>query len=63
MLSVEVIAHYLVVQVGNPVDLDCAGDMALVVQQNIFIALDDELLEGLGPYKQLAIVLTASDSF
>ncbi len=39
-LFVQVIAHQRIVKVAHPVDLNCARNMAQVVQQNIFVAFD-----------------------
>ena len=40
-LGVDVVANQLVLQVALPVDHDRAGDVALAVEQEIFVALDD----------------------
>ena len=38
---VDVVAHRLVLQVGVPVDLDRAGDVALLIEQHILVGFDD----------------------
>ena len=40
-LGVDVVARDRVVQVGVPVDLDRAGDVAGVVEQDVLVGLDD----------------------
>ncbi len=42
--AVEIVAYDWVVQVGDPVDLDCAWDVALVVKHDVLVALDDPYL-------------------
>ena len=49
--GVDVIAHGLVLQILAPVDVHRAGDVAGIVEQHVFIALDDAqagILEVLG---------------
>ena len=40
-LGVDVVANELVLQVALPVDPDGAGDVGQVVEQDVFVALDD----------------------
>ena len=42
LFGVEVVAGHLVVQLGVPVDLDRAGDVAGVVEQHVLVGLDDD---------------------
>ncbi len=39
--AVDVVAHVWVVEVGVPVDLDGAGDVPGVVEQDVLVGLDD----------------------
>ena len=39
--AVDVVAHVWVVEVGVPVDLHRAGDVAGVVEQDVLVGLDD----------------------
>ncbi|MBG9885264.1 hypothetical protein ABE10_01410, partial [Bacillus toyonensis] len=39
--AVDIVAHDGVVQLGVPVDLDRAGDVARLVQQDVLVGLDD----------------------
>ena len=41
LLGVDVVADELVLEVALPVDLDGAGDVAHVVEQDVLVALDD----------------------
>lgn len=41
LLAVDVVAHPWVVEVGVPVDLDGAGNMADVVEQDVLVGFDD----------------------
>ncbi|SKZ73204.1 Uncharacterised protein [Mycobacteroides abscessus subsp. abscessus] len=47
LLAVDVVAHHVIVQVQVPVDLLCGRDVTDVVEQDVFVGLDD--LETLGP--------------
>ena len=40
--AVDVVADDRVVEVGVPVDLDRAGDVAGLVQQHVLVGLDDD---------------------
>jgi hypothetical protein len=51
LFAVDVVANELVVQVVGPIDLDCAGDVAGVVEQQVLVGLDEAdpwILEVLG---------------
>ena len=37
----DVVPHGLILQIGLPIDLHGAGDMALLIEQDIFVRLDD----------------------
>ena len=41
-LAVDVVALHRVVEVGVPVDLDRAGDVAGLVEQDVLVGLDDD---------------------
>ena len=47
-VGVDVVADELVLEVADPVDLDGARDVAHVVQEDVFIALDDPYLGVVG---------------
>ena len=40
-LAIQVIAAEFVVQVADPIDLDRAGNVALIVEENVFVGFDD----------------------